>query len=101
VPFLLKILMEAHESESVRIHVLKQLRNGDGLLVPADRPGVANAISDVLADSSNTQLRLEAALALGAFSEIDGALELLGNLALAPDESIDLRMPLSHPPGPD
>jgi hypothetical protein len=48
VPFLLKVLEDAGEVEQVRIYVLKQLRNGDGLLVPADRGPVAKAIADVL-----------------------------------------------------
>ena len=50
VPFLLQVLVDPHESEDVRIHVVKQLRNGSGVLVPADRPAVARALADVLAD---------------------------------------------------
>ena len=38
VPFLLLVLMDPDECEDVRIHVVKQLRNGSGVLVPADRP---------------------------------------------------------------
>ncbi|TME21298.1 MAG: hypothetical protein E6I75_31205 [Chloroflexi bacterium] len=51
VPFLLQVLMDPDESEDVRTHVVKQLRNGSGVLVPADRPAVAKAIGDVLADT--------------------------------------------------
>ena len=43
VPFLLQVLMDPDESEDVRTHVVKQLRNGSGVLVPADRPAVAKA----------------------------------------------------------
>src|SRR5215475_5602109 len=67
VPFLLKILRDRHEPEEVRIYVLKQLRNGDGLLVPADRPPVAKAMGEVLNESTQSELRLQAALALGEF----------------------------------
>ena len=38
VPFLVQVLMDQPESENVRIHVVKQLRTGSGILVPAGRP---------------------------------------------------------------
>jgi len=91
VPFLLKILGDRQELEKVRIHVLKQLRNGDGLVASVDRPQVAKTMGEVLADKSVVDLRLEAALALGLFTEIHGVLTLLSNLAVAQEESIDLR----------
>ena len=91
VPFLLKVLGDRHENEDVRIYVLKQLRNGSGLLVPADGQPVAKAIADVLAIKSATDLRLQAALALGEFVQIDGVLARLSAVCLAQDESIDLR----------
>jgi hypothetical protein len=70
---------------------VKLLRNGGGLVVPADRPLVAKAIADVLADKSSVDLRVQAALALGEFIQIDGVLSRLGATCLAEDESIDLR----------
>jgi hypothetical protein len=91
VPFLLQLLADRQESVDVRMHVVKQLRTGTGLLVPADRPAVAQAIADMLADTSTPQLRLQAALALGDFTGIDGVLSILSEVALARDESIDLR----------
>jgi len=91
VPFLLSLLEDPRESEDMRIHVVKQLRNGVGLLVPADRPAVARAIGDVLDDTSPVELRLQATLALGDFTAIDGVLPRLNALALHADESIDLR----------
>jgi len=91
VPFLLEVLGDPHESEAVRIHVLRQLRNGTGVLVPADRPGVAKAIGDVLANASTEDIRLQAALALGDYTQIDGVLSTLTVISLAQDESIDLR----------
>jgi HEAT repeat protein len=91
VPFLLKVLEDAGEVEQVRIYVLKQLRNGDGLLVPADRGPVAKAIADVLDHGATAERRLEAALALGEFTQVDGVLARLGAVCLTHDESIDLR----------
>jgi hypothetical protein len=91
VPFLLQILMDPCENEEVRIHVVLQLRGGSGVLVPADRPVVAKAIGSVLADPSPANLRLQAALALGDFIQIEGVLWSLGAVSLARDESIDLR----------
>lgn len=91
VPFLLQVLRDPGESEDVRIHVVKQLRSGSGVLVPADRPTVAKAIGDVLADTSTSDLRLQAALALGDLTPIDGVLSSLSAVSLATDESIDLR----------
>jgi HEAT repeat protein len=91
VPFLLKVLEDRNEPEDVRNHVLKQLRNGGGLVVPADRPQVATSIGDVLADRSTVDLRLQAAIALGEFTQIDGVLSRLNSVCLAQGESIDLR----------
>jgi hypothetical protein len=91
VPFLLGVLADATESGEVRIYVVRQLRNGGGLLVPADRPGVAQAMGNVLAGSSSEALRIQAALALADFTQIEDALSGLGAVALAEEESIDLR----------
>ena len=75
----------------MRIHVVRQLRNESGVLVPSDRPAVTQALQDVLTDASADNLRLQAALALGDFTEVDGVLSALTALSLAHDESIDLR----------
>jgi hypothetical protein len=91
VSFLLQILRDSHESEEVRIYVLKHLRSGNGLLVRTDRPPVATAIGDVLTENSTPELQLQAALALGEFTDIDGVLSCLSAICLAYDESIDLR----------
>ena len=90
VPFLLKVLVDGRESQEVRSYVLTALRNGDGLLVPADWPSVAKAVGDA-ADRSTTDLRLQAAFALGGFTQIEGVLGRLGALCLAQGEPIDLR----------
>lgn len=91
VPFLLEILTDRHEPEEVRMYVLTELRNESGLAVPADGPPVAHAIGDVLADQSTTDLRLQAALALGEFTHIDGVLARLGAVCLSQDDAIDIR----------
>ena len=91
VPFLLEVLRDTDEVEDVRIYVLEHLRNGSGLLTPADRPAVAKTIGDLLADQRTADLRLQAALALGEFAQIDGVLPTLDAVCLAQHESIDLR----------
>ena len=91
VPFLLSVLADREESEEIRIYVVKQLRSGGGLLVPADRPRVAQAIGDVLTSASGEEFRTQAALALADYTQVEGVLSRLGALALAPNESIDLR----------
>jgi hypothetical protein len=91
VPFLLRVLSNELENVEVRVHVVKQLRNVGGLLVPTDRPPVANAIGEVLAEASSEELRLQAALALADFTRVDGVLSRLTTVAVASRESIDLR----------
>ena len=91
VPFLLEVLGDRHEFDDVRIYVVKRLRRRNGFPVPVDRSLVAKAVGKVLADESNVQLRLQAALTLGHFTEIDGVLSWLSAVSLARDESIDLR----------
>jgi hypothetical protein len=91
VPFLLDVMSDRVEAGEVRIHLIRQLRNGDGLVSSAERSVVAHAISVVLTAEAALQLRLEAALALGEFVQVDGVLSTLGGVAFAKDESIDLR----------
>jgi len=91
VPFLLTVLADRNEREEVRIHVVRQLRNENGVLVPSDHPVVSRALQEILTDTSAESLRLQAALTPGDFTEMDGALGALTALSLAHDESIDLR----------
>ena len=91
VPFLLEVLRDSGEADEVRIHLMRQLQNGNGLVSSADRSVVAHAISILLTVEAGEELRLEAALALGEFIQIDGVLSTLGAVALAQDQSIDLR----------
>jgi hypothetical protein len=87
--FLLQLLGDPSQPAEVRIHVLKRLRNGP--LTAADRVTVAGALRQLLSIGSSLDLRLQAALALGEFTEITGVLPALAALALEPRESIDLR----------
>jgi len=89
VPFLLRVLADRREPTEVRIHVLKRLRNGR--LSPENRPLVAAAILQVVSDRSSPDLRLQASLALGEFTDIEGVPTRLGGLALDSEEPIDLR----------
>jgi hypothetical protein len=91
VPFLLAVLRDPHEADDVRVSVHEQLRHGNSLLFPADRMAAAVAIGDVLAGRSGADVRVQAALALGPFTRIDGVLSQLNAVCLARDESIDLR----------
>ncbi len=83
------MLADRREATPVRIHVLRRLRNGHS--VPDYRPAIAEAIIRVLFERSSQELRLQAALALAHFTNIDRVLAALGRLVLDPDEPIDLR----------
>jgi hypothetical protein len=87
--FLLQLLGDPNQPAEVRVHVLKRLRNGP--LTPDDRVKVAGAHCQLLSNGSSLDLRLQAALALGEFTEIADVLPALAALALEPQESIDLR----------
>lgn len=91
VPFLLAVLGNPDESEHVRVYVLKQLRNGDGLVLAANRVRVTYAVADVLRHGSSAELRLQAALALGEFTHVSGVLTYLNEVCVAREESLDLR----------
>jgi len=89
VSFFLEVLADREEPIPVRIHVLRHLRNkqlGHGF-----RAAVAEAIVQILTDRSVPQLRLQAALALAEFTDLEGVLAALGGLALNAAEPIDLR----------
>jgi hypothetical protein len=91
VPFLLRVLADHDESADVRLHVVKRLRNRNGFIAQTDRLLVAEALGEVLVDDTNEQLRLQAALSLGDFADVEGVLSRLTAVALASDESIDVR----------
>jgi len=88
-PFLVGVLLDRREPTPVRVYVLKRLRNANP--TPDCRPAIAGAILRVLSDPSNTELRVQAALALAVFVDIDGVVGALGRLALEWDQPLDLR----------
>jgi hypothetical protein len=87
--FLLQLLGDRSQPAEVRVHVLKRLRNGP--LTAPDRIKVAGALRQLLSSGPSLDLRLQAALALGEFTDIAGVPPALGALTLEPHESIDLR----------
>jgi hypothetical protein len=89
VPFFLEVLEDRSQPAEVRVHVLRRLRNGDS--VPDYRAAIADVILRVFAERSSQDLRLEAALALAHFTDVDGVVSDLGRRALDSDEPIDLR----------
>jgi hypothetical protein len=89
VSFLLQVLGDPHEPSEVRMHVLRRLRNGP--LTTDERPTVAAVMGELMLHGSSIDLRLQAALALGAFADIPGVPTILGSLALEPTEVLDLR----------
>lgn len=89
LPFLLEVLADRRESAAVCSHVLKQLRCPR--LTHDRRPAVAEAILQVLADRSSSEVRMHAALALGEFTDIPAVPIALANLALDRNEPIDVR----------
>jgi hypothetical protein len=89
VPFLLQVLSDHEEAAEVRIHVVKRLRNGH--LASDERRAVALAMIQVLGVGFGLDLRLQSALALAEFTDIEGVVQMLGNVALEPGEPIDLR----------
>lgn len=91
VAFLLDVLADPLEAPRVRIYVLKQLRNARELIGPSKRPAAANAAVHALVESRDADLRIQAALTLGQFADVDGVLSILGAVCLVEAESIDLR----------
>jgi hypothetical protein len=89
VSFLLRVLRDSAEHSEVRMHVLKRLRNGP--LGADERSCAAGALAELMAHGSSVDLRLQAALALGEFTDICGVPSALGSLALEPHELLDLR----------
>jgi hypothetical protein len=91
VPFLLQVLGDSRENTDLRVYIVKQLRSGTGILVPADRPAVARTLAHMLTDTTIEEVRLQAALALADFTQLEGVLSTLTIVSLARAESIDLR----------
>jgi len=89
VPFLLQVLMDSDESSEVRVEVVKELRNVQ--LAATARATVARSIGKVLLEERDARLRLQAAMALGCFADVQGIPSTLGEVALDTVESLELR----------
>jgi hypothetical protein len=89
VSFLLQVLADPGEPAEIRIHVLKSLRTGR--LTADERSSVAAELGELILHGASVDLRLQAVLALGEFTDLSGVLWALGSLALEPHELLDLR----------
>jgi HEAT repeat protein len=89
LPFLLELVAEPQELPEVRSHLIKRLRSRD--LASHDRAAVAQVLSQLLRHSPSTDLRLQSAVALGEFADVDGVPAILGVIALDRVEPLDLR----------
>jgi len=87
--FLLQVLADGRESSQVRTYVLKSIRNGG--LAPDYRERAAAAMVQVVADHGSLDLRIEAALALGWFTDIGGVIAVLGRTVADSSGPLDLR----------
>jgi hypothetical protein len=88
--FLLDVLEDPDEPEPVRIAVLRRL--SDAGLSGDRRPRVGRAVSEVvLHGPPDSQLCLDAALALARFTEIDGVVDALRTVLLNATAPCELR----------
>lgn len=89
VPFLLDVLTDEQQPVQVRVHVLKRLRDrslGSGL-----RESAVSAMLGLLVDGCPPQLRLQAALALAAFTDVDGVAAGLAAVICDAHVPLDIR----------
>jgi hypothetical protein len=87
--FLLQVLLDGGAPSEVRLHVLKRLR--DGPLTAGQRAGVAGALCELMLHARRLDLQLQAAVALGEFTDVPSVSTALGRVALEPRELLDLR----------
>jgi hypothetical protein len=89
VPFLIEVLVDHRQPTEVRTHVLRRVKNGG---IPPDENGrVAAALIFLLGETSNADLRTHTTLALGALTDVDRVLLVLGSIALDESAPLDLR----------
>jgi hypothetical protein len=89
LPFLLDVLLDPFEPLQVRLQVVRHIR--DAGRVAEGRGSVAEALTRLVADRSNPELRLAAALALTEFADVTGVLSRLGAVARDTGQPLDLR----------
>ena len=70
VSFLLRVMADPGESSELRIHVLKRLRSRR--LTADERSAVAGALGELMLPDGSIDLRLQAALTLGEFTDVTG-----------------------------
>jgi hypothetical protein len=89
LPFLLQVVVDIQELPEVRAHVIKGLRIRH--LDKDERVAVGAAIGRVLGDRPTAGLRIQAALTLAEFTDVEGVTRILGAVALDDTEPLDLR----------
>jgi hypothetical protein len=88
VPFVLRLVLDESQPNALRLHALRMLRNGR--LTADERGDAADTCCKLLFGASEPDLRLQAAVVLGEFTDIPNVLSALGSVVLA-DEPLDLR----------
>jgi hypothetical protein len=86
---MLKILADPEQPTALRLHVLKHTRNGT--LAANQRSRVARVLLELLEDGSSSALHLQAALALGEFTDVEGVVAAMGALARDTSQTLELR----------
>jgi hypothetical protein len=89
MPFLLQVAINIHELAEVRAHVIKMLRNRH--VATDERAPVARTIGSILVDASSAALRVQSAITLAEFTDVEGVMRMLGTVAQDDSEPLDLR----------
>jgi hypothetical protein len=89
VPFLVEVLIDDRQPIDLRLHILRRIRNGP--IRVEEHARVVAALIPLLRETSNADLRADIILALGALTEVDGVLPLLGGIAMDESLPLDLR----------
>jgi hypothetical protein len=89
LPFLLQVVVDTQQLPEVRAHVIKALRIRH--LATDERAAVGAAIGRVLGDRQSAEVRVQAALTLAEFTDVEGVTRILGTIALDDTEPLDLR----------
>jgi hypothetical protein len=89
LPFLLQVAVDMQELPEVRAHVMKALRIRH--LATDERAAVGAAIGSILGDRQSVEVRVQAALALAEFTDVEGVTRILGTVALDETEPLELR----------
>ena len=88
VPFILRLVLDETQPGALRLSAMRMLRNGR--LASHERRDVANTFCELVSHVSDQELRIQAAVALGEFSDIPNVVTTLASIILG-DEPLDLR----------